>query len=234
VLTYAVGDVHGSFTKLRNLIRHCEAHRDGQPFRMVFVGDYIDRGPHSREVVQLLIDFQARAPEAIVCLKGNHEDMLVAAAGGGVVDEQRWQRNGGDATLESYGVAFAADIPADHLAWFAGRPLAIADERRFYVHAGVMPGIPLQEQTREHTLWIREPFLSDATDHGLLVVHGHTPTRGRTAELHPNRLNLDSGACFGGPLTAAVFDDKRRGPMAFITDDGRIAPVPRLTDVEET
>jgi serine/threonine protein phosphatase 1 len=233
VFTYAVGDIHGSYTKLRNLLNHCTTHRGERPFRMVFLGDYVDRGRRSREVVDLMIKTQAAAPDAIVCLKGNHEDMLVRAAQRGGSDEVQWLLNGGDATLESYGVATAGEIPSDHLDWLSRLPLAIADERRFYVHAGIMPGVPLQEQSKEHTLWIREPFLSDKRDHGLLVVHGHTPSQSRTVEVLPNRINLDSGACYGGPLTAAVFDGKMRGPKAFITDDGKVVPAPQLSDLEQ-
>lgn len=231
IFTYAVGDIHGSYTKLRNLLNHCREHCGEKPFRMVFLGDYVDRGRRSREVVDLLMKTQAEAPEAIVCLKGNHEDMLLTAAEQGGTDEVHWLLNGGDTTLASYGVATAADIPSAHLAWFASLPLAISDERRFYVHAGIMPGVPLQEQSKEHALWIREPFLSDPSDHGLLIVHGHTPNHARTVELRRNRLNLDSGACYGGALTAAVFDDKARGPKAFITDDGRVVAAPQ-TDFE--
>jgi serine/threonine protein phosphatase 1 len=234
ILTYAIGDIHGSYTKLRNLLGHCMSHHGDRPFRMVFLGDYVDRGGRSREVVELLMKTQAQQPDAIVCLKGNHEDMLVTAAEQGGTDEVNWLLNGGDATLDSYGVETAAELPAEHLAWFGKLPLAIADERRFYVHAGVMPGVPLQEQTKDHVLWIREPFLSDESDHGLLIVHGHTPSRSRTVELRPNRINLDSGACYGGALTAAVFDDKTRGPKAFITHDGRVTAAPGLSDVQST
>jgi serine/threonine protein phosphatase 1 len=233
ILTYAIGDIHGSYTKLRNLLSHCQSHRSGRPSRMVFIGDYVDRGRRSREVVELLIRLQADAPDAIVCLKGNHEDMLVAAAQNGGADEVNWLLNGGDATLESYGVSTAAEIPSPHLDWFANLPLTVADERRYFVHAGVMPGVPLEKQTKEHALWIREPFLSDQSDYELLIVHGHTPSSSRRAELRPNRVNLDSGACFGGPLTAAVFEGNLRGPKAFITDDGAITPAPLLSDLEQ-
>jgi serine/threonine protein phosphatase 1 len=232
ILTYAIGDIHGSFTKLKNLLEHCMAHCGDSTSRMIFLGDYIDRGPHSRDVVTLLISMQASAPDEIVCLRGNHEDMLVAAAQNGGTHEVHWLLNGGDATLESYGVASADEIPPSHLAWFAALPLTFRDEHRLYVHAGIMPGLPLDRQTKEHALWIREPFLSDARDHGLFVVHGHTPSRSGMVELRPNRLNLDTGAYYGGPLTAAVFEDTRRDPTAFITDDGRVAEAPRLTDME--
>jgi serine/threonine protein phosphatase 1 len=218
MLTYAIGDIHGCYGKLCNLLDHCMAHRGARDFRLVFLGDYVDRGEQSREVVELLIETQAQAPDRIVCLKGNHEEMLLTAAKGG--DAEVWLYNGGDTTLASYGVDRAADIPSAHLQWFEALALAITDEQRFFVHAGVRPGIPLQQQSKNDLLWIREPFLSDPRDHGLYVVHGHTPSRSRAPELRRNRLNLDTGACFGGPLTAAAFDESMVGPSIFITDGG--------------
>ena len=85
-----------------------------------------------------------------------------------------------------------------------------------------MPGIPLAQQRKEVMLWIREPFLSDESDHGLYIVHGHTPTGTGMPELCPNRLNLDTLAWYGNPLIAAVFDEQRVGPLAFIADDGSV------------
>lgn len=231
-LTYAVGDIHGCDSKLARLLAHCTDHAGQHAFRIVFLGDYVDRGPGSRNVVEFLIRTQAAAPEEIVCLQGNHEDMLMTAAKGG--DDWPWLRNGGDATLASYGVKRAADIPAEHLAWFASLPLAIADEKRFFVHAGVRPGVPLQEQLQDDLLWIREPFLSDRRDHGLYVVHGHTPVRAGRPELRRNRLNLDTGAYFGGPLTAGVFDEASVGPIAFITDEGAVVRAAPFTSLEQT
>jgi serine/threonine protein phosphatase 1 len=223
-LTYAVGDIHGSFDKLANLLDHCMCHAGQKPFRFVFVGDYVDRGGNSRDVVQLLMEAQATVPERIVCLRGNHEDMLVKASRRR--DPTLWLANGGATTLRSYGVTEAADIPRQHLEWLASLPLSTSDDKRFFVHAGVMPGVPLRDQSKETMLWIREPFLSDPRHHGLFVVHGHTPLETGRPELRPNRLNLDTAACFGGPLTAAVFDDSRIGPLAFLTDDGQVVPAP--------
>ena len=227
-LTYAIGDIHGCYTQLRNLLRHCEEHRGQNPYRLVFLGDYIDRGPRSRETVELLMKTQASDPERVICLRGNHDDMALEAARGG--DSQMWLLNGGDATLHSYRVPHARDLPREHLDWMGALPLAHADNRRFFVHAGVEPGVPLDQQDRFTLLWIREPFLSDPRDHGLFIVHGHTPTE--VPEMLPNRLNLDTGACFGGPLTAAVFDARTTGPLAFITDAGRIVRAPALEPAE--
>jgi serine/threonine protein phosphatase 1 len=221
VLTYAIGDIHGSYSKLANLLSHCADHCGDNDARFVFLGDYVDRGEHSREVVTLLIETQAAAAAEVICLMGNHEDMLLAAANR--QDEAMWLDNGGGATLDSYGVSSAEDIPAEHLAWFDSLPLSSRDERRFFVHAGIMPGIPLEQQRKEVLLWIREPFLSHATDHGLYIVHGHTPTGTGLPELCHNRLNLDTLAWTGNPLVAAVFDERCVGPLAFIADDGTIA-----------
>jgi serine/threonine protein phosphatase 1 len=217
-LTFAIGDIHGSYTKLANLLRHCLDHCGDNGARFVFLGDYVDRGKRSREVVTLLMETQRARPGQVICLRGNHEDMLVAAANRR--DELMWLDNGGDVTLRSYGVESATDIPAEHLAWFDSLPLFEHDQRRFFVHAGIMPGIPLAQQRSEVMLWIREPFLSDATDHGLYIVHGHTPTGTGLPDLRPNRLNLDALAWYGNPLFAAVFDERRVGPLAFIADDG--------------
>jgi serine/threonine protein phosphatase 1 len=218
MLTYAIGDIHGTYTKLRNLLDHCREHRGGTEFRTVFLGDYVDRGRQSREVVELLIKTQAQAPDQVVCLKGNHEELLLSAAKDG--EHAPWLRNGGDMTLASYGAERADEILPAHLEWFASLPFSIADETRFFVHAGVRPGVPLPQQSKHDLLWIREPFLSDPRDHGLYVVHGHTPIESGVPELRRNRVNLDTGAYFGGPLTAAAFDESMVGPIAFITDNG--------------
>jgi len=219
-LIYAVGEIHGSYYKLTRLLKHCNGHCGLRKARFVFVGDYIDRGQHSREVVELLMDLQKARPGQICCLRGNHEDMLVGALEDG--DKELWLCNGGDMTLRSYGVTSADAIPGEHLAWYDSLPLSESDDKRFFVHAGIFPGVPLGEQRKDDMLWIREPFLSDPGDHGLYVVHGHTPVRTGEPEYLPNRLNLDTGAVFGGPLTAAVFDDSTVGPIAFITDDGMV------------
>jgi serine/threonine protein phosphatase 1 len=230
VLTYAIGDVHGSYTKLANLIRHCRHHGGGNDARLVLLGDYIDRGKRSREVMSLIIEAQRNDPDRFICLKGNHEDMVAAAANG--TDELNWLGNGGYATLDSYRVERASDLPPEHLAWLEDLPVTYSDGRRFYVHAGIMPGVPLPDQRPETMLWIREPFLSDERDHGQYIVHGHSPTGTGMPEVFPNRLNLDTMAWSGNPLVAAVFDDRRVGPFAFIADDGTIAQAPPINALE--
>jgi serine/threonine protein phosphatase 1 len=230
MLTFAVGDIHGSYTKLVNLVRHCRTHGGDKPYRFVFLGDYVDRGRRSREVVDTLMRMQSDTSERVVCLRGNHEMLVVDAALGG--DSLLWLSNGGHDTLDSYDVDHASMIPVEHLAWFTGLPSTISDGKRFFVHAGVEPGVPLQQQRDEMLLWIREPFLSDTRDHGQFIVHGHTPLETGLADLRPNRVNVDTGACFGGPLTAAVFDDRSVGPLAFITDQGTVTRAPIIGAAE--
>src|SRR5215471_12772537 len=111
-------------------------------------------------------------------------------------------------------------MPAEHIAWIRTLPLHVDDDKRFFVHAGVRPGVPLVTQSKHDMLWIREPFLSSELWHGALVVHGHTPTTTGAPDVQSNRVNLDTGACFGGPLTAAAFSSAQLGPLFFVNSDG--------------
>jgi serine/threonine protein phosphatase 1 len=214
-LTYAIGDIHGCLDKLRSLLLRCEMRADGRPMSFVFVGDYIDRGPQSYGVIDCLVDLKAQYGDRVVTLMGNHEAMALAAVdGSGPV--RLWLAQGGLATLESYGIAEPRDLPRAHIDWLGALPLSYDDGRRFFVHAGVNPGAPLTAQDDFDLLWIREPFLSYGGDYGRLIVHGHTPLADGVPDLRGNRLNLDTGAVFGGPLTAAVFDDAQTEPIGFL------------------
>jgi serine/threonine protein phosphatase 1 len=214
-LTYAIGDIHGCLDKLRGLLLRCETHADGRPMSLVFVGDYIDRGPQSCGVIDCLIDLKMQHGESVVTLMGNHEAMALAA-----IDRngptRMWLAQGGLATLESYGIAEPRELPPAHVAWLRALRLSYDDGRRFFVHAGVNPGAPLEAQDDFDLLWIREPFLSHGGDYGRLIVHGHTPLAAGVPDLRGNRLNLDTGAVFVGPLTAAVFDDAQTEPIGFL------------------
>jgi len=216
LVTYAIGDVHGALQKLQRLVARCEAHAGGAPRKYVFLGDYVDRGPQSAGVVRFLRDLQARMPERVVALMGNHEAMLLAVIDGAMPAEH-WLCQGGAATLDSYDVDDAKELPRDHIEWLRSLALTHDDNRRFFVHAGVDPRLPLDAQDEFELLWIREPFLADRRDYGRLIVHGHTPLASGVPDLRDNRLNLDTGAVFGGPLTAAVFSEKTTRPLAFLT-----------------
>ena len=213
--TYAIGDVHGCLTKLTALVALCLADAGKRPARFVFLGDYVDRGPDSRGVIEYLMALQHAQSGNVICLMGNHEDMLLAA-----IDhsdwEERWLRNGGLQTLESYGIAYAAGIPRDHSNWLRTLPKFHDDGLRFFVHAGVHPNRPLDQQDEHDLLWIREPFLSSDKDFGRLVVHGHTPLASGAPDIRSNRLNLDTAAVYGGPLTAALFSKRLTAPEQFL------------------
>jgi serine/threonine protein phosphatase 1 len=215
LLTYAVGDIHGSLDKLRALVEACREHANGQAFRFVFLGDYIDRGPDSAGVLRFMMSLQADLPKQIIALKGNHEAWALSLLDG-TMPVSGWLRNGGAATLASYGAKDIGDLPRAHLDWMHSLRLSYDDGRRFFVHAGVNPEKPLDAQDEQDLLWIRLPFLTDERDYGRLIVHGHTPLSEGAPELRGNRLNLDTGAAFGGPLTAAIFDDTQTQPLGFV------------------
>jgi len=220
-LTFAVGDIHGCLDKLRRVMAACEARAGARSARYVFLGDYVDRGPDSRGVIEFLIERQRARPGTMVCLMGNHEQMAIAAH-----DSVRaiplWLANSGAATLSNY-LDRGGRILPEHLEWLRALPLCHDDGLRFFVHAGVDLALPLDRQAPEAMLWIREPFLTDCdfVDCGRFIVHGHTPQVGGKPDLRRHRVNLDTAAVIGGPLTAAVFDDTRAAPLGFLTDEAR-------------
>jgi serine/threonine protein phosphatase 1 len=176
-----------------------DAMRSHSPNTIVFLGDYIDRGPKSREVVELLMAGPKRDGDKWICLRGNHEQMMVDTYRK-PLEPDWWLRNGGEATEKSFG----GRVPDAVIDWCAALPTSHETTTHFFVHAGIRPGLALHLQDEEAMMWIRDKFLDDERDHGKHIVHGHTPKR--TAELLPNRTNLDSGAVFYGTLTAARFD----------------------------
>ncbi|KMO19210.1 metallophosphoesterase family protein [Methylobacterium platani] len=214
MLTYAIGDVHGRADLLDRLLARIEAHRAGRDRRLVVLGDAVDRGPDSAGAIATLRDLQAREPGAVTCLMGNHEAMLLDAVAG--TGRDLWRLNGGDTTLASFGVSHPGDLPRDVVAWIAALPTLHGDARRWYVHGGLDPERGAEGSDRETRLWMREPFLSANHDFGRHVVHGHTPTRDGRPDLRDFRTNLDTGAVFGGPLTAGVFDESRGKPVEIL------------------
>ncbi|QWG23832.1 serine/threonine protein phosphatase [Bradyrhizobium sediminis] len=221
-ITFAIGDIHGCFDELESLVAACDLLSEGKNPRFVFVGDYVDRGPDTRKVIDFLMVSQHREPDRFICLRGNHEAMLIDAANKDRSDRDlmNWWANGGEQTLDSYGANDPGEIPADHLAWMKALPLTFSDRKRLYVHAGVRPGVSVADQSEKDLLWIREPFLSCDDDYGALVVHGHTPTKSGLPDLRSNRLNIDTGACFGRPLTAALFTPAQRMPSLYCNNGG--------------
>jgi serine/threonine protein phosphatase 1 len=212
-LIYAIGDIHGSLQKLRNLMTLCERHADGRAATFIFLGDYIDRGPDSRGVIEALMDLQSRRSHRVIALKGNHEAFAIEVVDG-ERDAEIWLREGGTATLRSYRVDDARDLPDAHVSWLRSLPLWYDDGQRFFVHAGIDPEKALDAQDDHDLIWAREPFLSDTRDYGRLIVHGHTPQPDGIPDFRGNRLNLDTGAVFGRPLTAAAFASAQRRRLA--------------------
>lgn len=224
---YAIGDIHGEREKLRRLHgdiqeRHSVFHA-GQPMTLVHLGDYVDRGPDSRGVLEALIALDAEAAKredlSVVNLRGNHEQMMVDAFEGDRSDIDFWLRNGGAETAANYRGEPAADgtvdiaIDASHIRWLKRLPTLfhVPERALVFVHAGVdVETFP--ESRDEVHLWTRSPKFFD--DHawpaamaGLTVVHGHTPSPDKDPWVGSagKRIGVDTGACFGGPLTAAVF-----------------------------
>jgi serine/threonine protein phosphatase 1 len=226
-LLYAVGDIHGRLDLLRDLLRLIEddAHARSQATRraIVFLGDYVDRGPDSSGVVADLI---ARAFQGFDThfLKGNHEAILLNFLAD-PLHLDHWLMNGGQATMDSYGVdtralaevharpetwrkAFAAALSETHLRFFRTLKLSVTIGDYLFVHAGVRPGVPLAAQSEDDLVWIRRPFLDHAGSFGKVVVHGHTPTL--LPVIKPNRIGIDTGAVFSDRLTALRLEDRAR------------------------
>lgn len=217
---YAIGDVHGCDRQLAALHQAIAADLAERPIAaplLVHIGDYLDRGPASSSVLARLAAGSPIAGMEMVNLRGNHEAMALAVLAGGDRDSvELWLLNSAAATLESWGIdpgspprSWAARVPADQLAFLGALGASHREGGYFFAHAGVRPGVPLGMQDPADLLWIREPFLSYKGDFGAVVVHGHTPLR--EPLVLGNRIGIDTGAVYGGRLTAAVLEADRVG-----------------------
>lgn len=219
---YAIGDVHGRLDLLADLIAAIRRDNDARPtaeVRVILLGDLVDRGPASADVLTRCQALAARHDRFIV-LKGNHEAVLVDALDGSFPALAFWLRHGGDATLASCGVAAdlagggasldlmaaaKAHVPADTVAWLRDLPLTLRRGDCLFVHAGIRPGVPLSRQTPTDLLWIRDDFIESTVGHPYLVVHGHTIEDGEPV-VRNGRLGIDTGAYRTGRLTAACIE----------------------------
>lgn len=210
-VTYAIGDIHGRLDLLERLLDAVEgdAAERGAAAKIVFTGDYVDRGPASRGVVERVMAGPRRAGDSFVPLRGNHDDLFVAAVTrGDVVPDWAWTLYGH--TVESYGLTVAGLRGHDgelrrHAAFLASLPLTHDDGTHLFVHAGIRPGVPLERQDPEDLTWIRDEFLGFEGRLPRRVVHGHT-IMGDRPVVTPNRISIDTGAYRSGILTAAVLD----------------------------
>jgi serine/threonine protein phosphatase 1 len=221
---YAIGDVHGRLDLVEQLLSQVHRDLERHPVRhclLVFVGDLIDRGPQSAQVIEYLRSYRRHGVKTVFLL-GNHEEVLLRILGGDAALIAKWCSFGGAQCLESYGVdaqrlsaLSAAEaletvrraVPQTHVAFLN----SFVDTCRFgdflFVHAGIRPGIEIDQQRQSDLRWIREPFLLDETDHGFVVVHGHTIRP--KVELLPNRIGIDTGAYYTGVLTALAIERDR-------------------------
>lgn len=220
-LVYGVGDVHGMSDLLAHLLVQIEADSAacGQPALVVFLGDVVNRGAKTRQVLDRLMAGPTRPGDRWIVLRGNHEQMMLEALTGDCeITFQRWLKMGGSATLASYGGTRKQATPERareligpaHLRFLAELPFTHIVGDYLFVHAGVEPGIPLQRQATAKLLTIRGRFLKKP--HGLpfTVIHGHTPTDGRPSR-GPGRIGVDTGAYFTGILTAVAIEPDRTG-----------------------
>jgi serine/threonine protein phosphatase 1 len=195
---YAVGDIHGCYDKLLVLMKKMDI--DFESDTLVFLGDYIDRGPQSYEVVAYLADLKQRYANTIF-LKGNHEEMLEKYLSG--EDRITYLVNGGQQTLESYMNRPRPEgepaIPSTHLEFFKSLRIYHETQNYIFVHAGLKNKVPLVKQKTEDLLWIRRRFIESKYDHGKMVVFGHTPLH--EPLLLPNKIGIDTGAVYGNRLT---------------------------------
>jgi serine/threonine protein phosphatase 1 len=208
--TYVVPDLHGRFDLLKLAISNIEKN---EPGTVIFTGDYIDRGPQSREIIERLIAGPSKG-WTWICLLGNHEDMLIQASQSWLKIRQ-WLRNGGDATLRSYGsktgsMLDISRVEPTHVEWLKTLPLFHQDEHRVYVNAGLDDGVALDRQSKHTLIWKRYPSGSKEEYGALHVVHGHDPSEDGPLLL-ANRTDLDAGAYYTGRLVVGVFDDALPG-----------------------
>ena len=239
--TYAIGDIHGHLDLLQDLHARISADQAGGDAPIIHVGDLVDRGPDSKGVIEYLRAGIAAGKNWVV-LKGNHDRMF----SGFLADIKHHDEGlrsdlsylhykiGGGSTLASYGVKSAADrrlkpvhaeavaaVPINHREFLENLPTSYRHGEAMFVHAGVRPEVPLDQQSETDLIWIRGSFLEDPRDYGPLIVHGHTAID--KPRHYGNRINIDSGAAYGGPLSAVVIEGR---DVCHLTPDGRVLLVP--------
>lgn len=221
---YAIGDVHGHLALLKQLWSLIEHDLHTNPigaYRIIFLGDYIDRGPDSAGCVDFLIA-QSKRDQNLICLKGNHEDKLQAFLNDPIAIAHSFFTYGGVDCANSYGLtlsgppankaavletasALAAAISPQHQAFYAELRHSVAFGDYFFAHAGIRPGVPLNQQNPHDLMWIRQEFIAHTTHYEKVIVHGHTPAY--PMELLPNRINVDTHAYDTGVLSCIVLEE---------------------------
>jgi len=217
---YAIGDVHGCLDRLAALHQQIAEDLTARPIEnsvLVHLGDYVDRGLDSAQVIEWLSGGVPVPAGRIVNLMGNHEDLMLQAMPGTDKDaNSTWLSNGGADSLLSWEISrkvppseWANLIPERHQTFLRELETSFRFGGYLFVHAGIRPGVPLDKQEKQDMLWIREPFLSWKFPHDVVVVHGHTPRH--EPEVRLNRIGIDTGAVMGGVLTCVVLEEDRLG-----------------------
>ncbi|MGQ0558408.1 MAG: metallophosphoesterase family protein [Sphingosinicella sp.] len=246
---YAIGDVHGRLDLLDDILARIEAdaaRRPPKPTYLIFLGDLVDRGPESRGVIERVIQ-PPIAGMTPVYLMGNHEEAMLAVLDGQPGILWNWLRFGGSECIASYGLEPVAlehmseddavelirrVVPPAHRRFLASFADTFSFGDYLFVHAGIRPGLPLEDQLRRDLRWIREPFLSDTSDHGQIVVHGHTIVD--TIDEFGSRIGIDTGAYRSNVLTAIAVEGERRWYLS--TDPAQPAarqPAPPFSEPAE-
>ena len=199
-----VSDIHGCYNQFIQLLQKAKLTKED---RLIVLGDFIDRGPDSKKMIDILIKIQELFPKTIV-LRGNHEDLLLEYLKGRL-SHHIFLFNGGNTTIKSYlgdynaGMLkrpFIEDFPKEHYKFLNDLPYRYETEEYLFVHAGLRPNIPLEKQTEEDMTWIRGEFLYSFHDFGKKVIHGHSANE-YGPEIRENRINLDTAGVFGGKFT---------------------------------
>lgn len=229
---YAIGDIHGCDVQLADLhaiIAEDLARRPVDEPVLLHIGDYVDRGADTAGVLRRLIAGSPIEAAQVVNLVGNHDETMLHALSGDRPAATDWLFTGGRPALESYGIdpdspreSWPERVPPEHLEFLRGLTLSHREGGYFFVHAGVRPGVALEQQQREDLLRMRQPFLYSEMSFGAVVVHGHTPVK--EPVVRHNRIAIDTGAVFGGKMTCLVLEGETLG---FLTADpvGEPAPI---------
>jgi serine/threonine protein phosphatase 1 len=227
---YAIGDIHGCDAQLANLheiIAEDLARRPIDGPLLLHIGDYVDRGTDTEGVLRRLLSGPPIEGMPVVNLVGNHDETMLNALSGDRPAVTDWLFAGGRSALESYGIdpdspreSWPAKVPKAHLAFLRGLTLTYREGGYFFAHGGVRPGVPLEQQTREDLLRMRQPFLYSEQEFGAVVIHGHTPVR--EPVVRHNRIDIDTGAVFGGKMTCLMLEGDTLG---FLTADPVGVPV---------
>jgi serine/threonine protein phosphatase 1 len=236
---YAVGDVHGRLDLLESLLASIEADdaaRGAARTTLVFLGDLIDRGPASRQVIDKVSTYQLAGGGRVIALCGNHEEVMIRVLRGDGDLLHDWMKFGGAECLRSYGLSprglrrldgreavkkIRAAVPKAHWKFLHSLSDTLRVGDYLFVHAGIRPGVELMSQTQTDLRWIREPFLEHDEGHGFVVVHGHTITP--EAELLPHRICIDTGAYRSGVLTALALEGSDRWLLE-AREEGAVEP----------